>query len=196
MARPSKYDWEDIRKHYEAGYTQPEILAKFKCPKSSLSEKVKKENWAVSELAVSLNDGLLEVSEQKSSLTKQDIRLSEIVEDKAQSEIRRRGLIFDATERIINLASGMVEKNSKQVAMKVKEYSKENGSTESLDVVDVELDSSDLKNLVETVDKASVTLGINQRHAPKSVTAIQVNDEKPKEIRSGVGELYKVINNE
>ena len=51
---------------------------------------------------------------------------------------------------------------------------------------------SDLKLIVEAVDRAAITLKVAERHAPKAVTAIQVNDTK--EVKSGVGELYKVIN--
>ena len=52
---------------------------------------------------------------------------------------------------------------------------------------------SDLKLIVEAVDKAAITLKVAERHAPKQVTAIQVNNEE-KEVKSGVGELYKAIN--
>lgn len=51
---------------------------------------------------------------------------------------------------------------------------------------------TDLKTIVETVDKAAITLKVADRHA-KNVTAIQVNNEKEEEQRSGVGDLYKVI---
>ena len=44
MARPIKYNWEDIKKHYEAGMSQTDIVLEFECPKSSLSEWVKKWN--------------------------------------------------------------------------------------------------------------------------------------------------------
>ena len=54
-------------------------------------------------------------------------------------------------------------------------------------------DAQDMKHLVEANDKLSITLKVNERHAPKAVTAIQVNNED-KEVKSGVGELYKVIN--
>ena len=55
------------------------------------------------------------------------------------------------------------------------------------------VDAQDMKHLVEANDKLSITLKVNDRHAPKAVTAIQVNNED-KEVKSGVGELYKVIN--
>jgi len=50
----------------------------------------------------------------------------------------------------------------------------------------------DLKHLVDANDKLAITLKVAERHAPKAVTAIQVNDTK--EVKTGVGELYKAIN--
>jgi len=54
-------------------------------------------------------------------------------------------------------------------------------------------EAQDLRHLVEANDKLSITLKVNERHAPRQVTAIQVNSEE-KEVKSGVGELYKAIN--
>jgi hypothetical protein len=62
--------------------------------------------------------------------------------------------------------------------MKVKEYSKDNGSSESLDVVDIDLDTSDLKNMQETVDKASVTNNTNQRHSNSQIQINNQNNQK------------------
>ena len=51
----------------------------------------------------------------------------------------------------------------------------------------------DLKYLVEANDKLAITLKVAERHAPKSITAIQVNNDEVKEVKTGVGELYKAI---
>ena len=187
MARPSKYNWKEIKKHYEAGKTQAEIVLEFECPKSSLSERIKKEGWTQNEQVKSYIKGSVEVSELKANLIEQDSRVVEIADKMVDDEIRRRGLIFDATEKIIQASSKLLQKNSKQVVIKVKEYSKAGGSSESLDTIEQELDPQDLKNLAETVDKASITLGVNQRHANSQVTvnnsnAQQNNIELNKEI--------------
>ena len=65
----------------------------------------------------------------------------------AKDKLRREKLISTTSEKIVQLAQEMVDKNKKQVVIKVKDYSKENGSSESLDVIEIELDTSDLKNL-------------------------------------------------
>ena len=84
----------------------------------------------------------------------------------AQEKLRRENLVF-----------GNAEKLAKKIG----------------ELADRIEDPQDIKNLVDANDKNSITLKVSERHAPKQVTAIQVNNEE-KEVRSGVGELYKAIN--
>lgn len=147
MARPSKYDWADIKKHYEAGMSQPEIVVEFKCPKSSLSERVKKEGWTVNELAVSTVKGKIEVSEQVNELNKHDVRLTEIVDKIVDRKTRHTDLVYRIQEKALGKADTM------------------------LDQIDT---PNDLKTIVEAVDKAAITLKVADRHAPKiDVTQMQ-----------------------
>ena len=67
--------------------------------------------------------------------------------------------------------------------VKVKEYSKENGSSESLDTIEQELDPNDLKNLQDTVDKASITNNTNQRHANSQ---ININNENKNAVQNNI----------
>lgn len=153
MARPSKYDWADIKKHYEAGMSQPEIVAEFKCPKSSLSERVKKEGWVINELAVSTVKGKIEVSERVSELNRHDVRLSEIVDKIVDRKTRHTDLVYSLQEKALNKASTMLE----------------------------QLDTpNELKTVIEAVDKASITLKVSDRHAPKiDVQQLQQNNTTP-----------------
>lgn len=77
----------------------------------------------------------------------------------------KRVKIYDLTDKVLDLLDKKMDKGTKQVVMKVKEFSKDGGSSESLEVIDIELDTSDLKNIQDTIDKASVTNNTNDRHA-------------------------------
>lgn len=52
----------------------------------------------------------------------------------------------------------------------------------------------DMKILADANDRLAVTLKVAERHAPKAMTAIQVNTEE-REVKQGIGELYKVMKN-
>lgn len=161
MARPSKHNWEEIRKHYEAGKNQAEIVLEFECPKSSLSEKIKNENWTQSEQVKSYIIGSVEIKEQKANLIEQDVRIVEIADKMIDEQLRRKNLIFNATELLIKKATNIITKN--QVIDKI------NVGDGVQNFEPRELNTTDLKNLSDTIDKASITLGVNQRHASSAV---------------------------
>lgn len=173
MARPSKHNWEEIKKHYEAGKNQAEIVLEFECPKSSLSEKIKNENWTQSEQVKSYIMGSVEINEQKANLIEQDVRIVEIADKMIDEQLRRKNLIFNATELLIKKATSIITKN--QVIDKI------NIGDGVQNFEPRELNTTDLKNLSDTIDKASITLGVNQRHASSAVinnANVQQNDIK------------------
>ena len=164
MARPTKYDWNDIRKHYEAGMNQAEIVLQFECPKSSLSEKIKQEKWTQSELVKSYIKGSVEVNEQKANIIEQDVRLVEIADNIIEEQSRRRNLIFNVTEKIVKNIDKAVSQKIDILDDKGKVIRQE----------DLLLDSKSAKEYIDAVDKASITLGVNQRH---SNSQININNE-------------------
>lgn len=178
MARPIKYNWEDIKKHYEAGMSQTDIVLEFECPKSSLSERIKKENWIQNEQVKDYIKGSVKVNEQKSNIIEQDVRLLEIADTIINDESRRRGLIFNATEKLLKKASQMIEKNS--VVDKI------NVGDGVQNFEPRELNTSDFKNLIDTIDKASITLGINPRH---SNSQININNDNTNAIQNNIKTL-------
>lgn len=168
MARPSKHNWEEIKKHYEAGKNQAEIVLEFECPKSSLSEKIKSEKWIQSEQVKAYIKGSLEVNEQKANLIEQDVRIVEIADNIIDEQTRRRGLIFNATEALLKKATRMIEKNQT-----IDRLSCGDGVQ---NFEPRELNSADFKNLADTIDKASITLGVNQRHSNSQINVNTQNN--------------------
>lgn len=168
MARPSKHNWEEIRKHYEAGKNQAEIVLEFECPKSSLSEKIKSENWIQSEQVKAYIKGSLEVNEQKANLIEQDVRIVEIADNIIDEQTRRKGLIFNATEALMKRTKAIIDKNQT-----VEKLSCGDGVQ---NFEPRELNTTDLKNLAETIDKASITLGVNQRHSNQQINIANSNN--------------------
>jgi len=108
---------------------------------------------------------------------------------------KKRVKVYDLTDGILDKVQGMLDKGTKQIVAKVKQFDGK-ASSESLDVVDVLLDPSDLKNMQETVDKASITNNTNARHAPKqdiNLTNAQQNITENE--RKDMNDFYKEIEN-
>lgn len=158
MARPSKYDWNKIRKWYEAGHTQKEILDEFNCPKSSLSERVKKEKWVINELTEPFVKGVIEVSELKANFNEQNQEVCELAEDRAKRLLKQRGMVFDVGDLLAKAKFDMLTKGKVNKPIKVK-----NGDYETVEQIEHDLTASDLSTLANGLDKLSVTLGVNER---------------------------------
>jgi hypothetical protein len=163
VARPTKYNWEDIKKHYEAGMSQAQIVLEFECPKSSLSEKINKEKWTQSEQVKTYIKGSIEVNEQKANLIEQDVRILEIADNIISEETRRRGLVFNLTEKILNNIDKTI---SEEIEIK-------DDKGKVIEKKEMSLDSKSAKEYIEAIDKASITLGVNQRH---SNSQVQINN--------------------
>jgi len=186
MAKLSNRQKSNIQAKWDTGqYTKLQLSKTYKVSDVMIGKIVGKEapaNAYIVEAQMLIED----VKKfEKSSVEIQAInqaveyRLKEIYADD-----KKRVKVYDLTDKILDKVSGMLDKGTKQIVAKVKQYDGK-ASSESLDVVNVELDPSDLKNMQETVDKASITNNTNHRHAPKqdiNITQQQANitDNAPK----------------
>lgn len=174
MARLTAEDREErenlVLADFHTGYfSQRELSKKYKVSTATINKITKG-------LEPKNKDKVNAIVKARTELNTQSEQEVNAVNTVVVEQTRRANLVYGATEKILQLSSDMAKKNKKQIVMKVKEYSKENGSSESLDMIEVGLDANDLKNLADTVDKASITLGVNQRHANSQVTVnTQVN---------------------
>lgn len=158
-----------ILAEWKAGYSQNQLAKNYDVSPATINKickGIEQNNKELVNSQVAINTELVTRSEYEVNA----------IHKAVDEQTRRANLVFTATEKILQLSSKMAERNSKQIVVKVKEYSKENGSSESLDKIDVELDSSDLKNLADAVDKASLTLGVNQRHSNQQINVNTQNN--------------------
>ena len=88
----------------------------------------------------------------------------------ANDILRRQNLVFNASEKLIKRTRELVDSN--------KTVEKVNIGDGTQAFQERELNASDLKNLADTVDKASLTLGVNQRHSNSQVTVNNTNAQQ------------------
>lgn len=74
----------------------------------------------------------------KSKLSSQSESLVKAFDNKVNDELRRQNLVFNASEKALVKLSSLID--------------------------DVD-EAQDMKHIVDAIDKASITLGVNQRHA-------------------------------
>lgn len=86
----------------------------------------------------------------------------------AHDEARRLNLVYGASEKLLQSATNIISNN------KVVEKINIGDGVQKFETR--ELNTSDVKNLAEAIDKSSITLGVNQRHAVNNI--INTNNQQ------------------
>lgn len=166
MARPSKHDWEEIKRHYQSGLSQPELVRRFKCPKSSLSERVKEEKWVIDELAKSVVMGKIEGTERINELSERINELNELnrvaitIGDEKAKDL---SYIKDSSKFFLNKAIKKVEEEDHTM--------------------------DDLFKGSKIATECGMNLGVIDRHAPK----IEVNNTNAQQNNTEAVVVFKRI---
>jgi len=84
----------------------------------------------------------------KTKLSSQSESIVKAFDDKVNEQLRRQNLVFNASEKALKKLDSLI---------------------------DMTEDAQDMKHIVDSIDKASITLGINQRHANSQVTVNNSN---------------------
>ncbi|WP_298085426.1 hypothetical protein [uncultured Campylobacter sp.] len=161
--------------------TKEKILADFHTGKFSQRELAKKYNASKTTIAnltkglIPKNDRLVEAQisllSAQSSLTTTEMTA---IMTAAKDEAYNRGLIFNATQKNLAKITEMLDKNTK--------YEKVGVGDGVQNFEPVELNANDYKALQDAIDKASLTLGVNQRTASTTINNANVQQSEETKI--------------
>ena len=157
------------------------ILADFHTGKFSQRELAKKYNASKTTIAnltkglTPKNDRLVEAQisllSAQSSLTTTEMTA---IMTAAKDEAYNRGLIFNATQKNLAKITQMLDKNTK--------YEKVGIGDGVQNFEPVELNANDYKALQDAIDKASLTLGVNQRTSSTTINNANVQQSEETKI--------------
>ena len=164
----AKYNWIEIQKAYECGKSVDELVIKYDVEKKTLQNKISEKKWEVSgNIKADISDLKKSIGKISGTLGKHPDKFNIIAEDVINC-INEISILVDGTKAVnsatlLNLARTI-------------EYLNKNQKLEKINVGDgvqnfepVALGSLDYKNAQEAIDKASITLGINPRHANTNI---------------------------
>jgi len=159
----SNEQWEKAKEYFEAGLSLSEINLRTEISRPQISKKAKKENWEKGNIKKQIISQAVEVAQIKETLNETALEIhNELVSD----EIRRKNLVYGASELLLKRTQEMIQANK---------------TTEKINVGDGvqqfearELNAKDYKDLADTIDKSSVTLKVNERFSSNQV---QVNNQ-------------------
>lgn len=80
--------------------------------------------------------------------------------------------IYEAQSLAVQRVKELLTSNKKTVAMKLK-----NGEFDTIEKHEVELSPQDLQTCIDGIDKASLTLKVNERHAPRAEVKVTGGDD-------------------
>lgn len=180
----SKELWQKAKVYFEAGKSLTYIEDTLLINRATISRKAKKDNWIKSKTQ-QLKDDIIEheeknatILQQKTTLRKGVAKLEDYecvyLDELIQDEAKVKSLLFSTTALNIIRVNEDLKANEK--------YEKVNVGDGIQNLEPVKLGSSDYKNHQDTLDKASITLGINDRHAKSSVEVNNANVNQEQKI--------------
>lgn len=155
----SKDKWDKAKILFETGkLSLSQISRETGIDKSSIGKKAKIQQWKSGEEADYIDAKVL-IAQKNSTLPIEKIHT---LDDIANNIIISKNLVYRASHKIINktieiLDAGVVE--------------------------DRKLNPRDLKDLADTVDKASLTLNVNQRHSNSNIQVVNQNSNENKKVQ-------------
>lgn len=149
--------WNKAKEYFEAGLSLSEIVLRTEISKAQISKKSKIENWQKGNEKKQLIAQAIEVATKKETLNETAL---DVHNEIVNEQLRRQNLVFNASEKALKKLDSLI---------------------------DMTEDAQDMKHIVDSIDKASITLGVNQRHANSQVNisntnATQTNIELNKDI--------------
>lgn len=177
MARLTDKQRDMIISDFNIGVSQNQLALKYECSPATINKLCKG-------LEPKYKDKVNTVVSIKSELSKESEYQSECFDKEVNDKLRREGLVFNATEKLLKKASQMIDKNS--VVDKI------NVGDGVQNFEPRELNTTDFKNLIDTIDKASITLGINPRHAN---TNIKVDNNNLQQTNLSIEDISLAIAN-
>lgn len=168
MGRPSKYNWEEIKKSYFIGRSVDDIVDKYGITKKTLQNKISEELWEVSG---NIKSDILGLKQSIGKIT-DDIshnqELAHIISEDVKDLINELSDLVDA-KKIIYSATKLNLIRTTQYLSNNKKLEKVSVGMGIQQFEEVGLGASDFKECQDAIDKASITLGINQRHANTTI---------------------------
>jgi transposase len=174
MAKLTDRQRTNIYNKYHTGeYNKSQLAKRYKVDEKVIRNIVGKEEPKNSHI---VEAGVMLESLKKSELSPNEIQaVNHAIEQRLKIEFDKDNLkvkIYETQVKAIDKISKLLDDGKYKKPIKIK-----NGDFDVVEQHDQELSSSDFKNCVEAIDKASVTLNINERFGNSKVEVNQNNSQ-------------------
>jgi hypothetical protein len=201
----SEEQWKEAKFLYEIECKGPTFIQDATgISKAQISKTAKKEGWEKETPKTRLKSNIVEFEKKEETQRKQketivstvslldDFEIT-MLKDALKEEGFPKSIIFSTALLASVRINETLTKNKKTVGMRVKQYVDGRVDGETVEPFEMPLSPSDVKDCIEGNDKAAITLGVAERHAPKTeiqnTNATQNNytlDELSKAVADGL----------
>lgn len=198
----SQEQWDRAEALFKLGYSLGDIEKDTGISKGQISKKSKKENWKKETHQVNLKADIVEFDEKKETLDREKETITKrlatlndfqvtILQEKLEQEgaSLAKSLVFNTATLALIRNNEMLTKNKKTVMMKTGEFMDGKKVGETYEPFETTLSPSDTKDIIDSTDKASITLGVNERHAPKT----EISNTNAQQTNVSVEDISKAI---
>jgi len=163
MARLTDKKRDDILAEFHVGTSQYQLARDFSVSTATINKICKG-------LTPKLKDKVKGQVAINTFLQHESERQVKAFETAVSTQERRANLVYGASEKLLQVTQELVYSN--------KTVERVNVGDGMQSFQERELNATDLKNIADTIDKTSVTLGVNQRHANSQVTVNNTNAQQ------------------
>ena len=161
MARLTDDTRDRILSDFHIGKSQNWLAREYECSTATINKLCKG-------VTQKYKDKVNAVVSIKSELSQESKYQSECFDAEVNTQLRRTGIINDLTELNMDKLKTHLTNNKK--------LEKVSSGQGIQNLVEVPLGTSDYKEAQDAIDKASVTLGVNQRHSNQSINVNTQNN--------------------
>ena len=157
--------WEKAKEYFEVGLSLSEIEKKTGISRGALSKKSQLESWNKQSIKKQLVAQAIAVEKGKETLKKHPVSL-EVHNEIVSESVRIASKVYSAQEKALDKADIM------------------------LDQID---SASDLKTIVDAIDRASITLKVSDRHASSQNINVNATAEVQNNIVKSIDDFYETM---
>lgn len=180
MAKLKENEKDQLLADWKTGqYSQNDLMKKYNVSKGTVNKLCKGVEQTNKEIVTAQTRINIEMSK------KNDQEVTAINEA-VMIQTRRANLVYGATEKLLRKIDTAIEHG--------KTYEKVNSGDGIQRLEPVEYGSSDFKNFADAIDKASLTLGVNQRHSNATTTINNNNTNATQVNTKTLEDFYEDIN--
>jgi len=184
----SPEQWDRAKGYYEAGISLSQIKDKTGIARNTISQRAKREQWEQGKNVDYIEAKEIIAVKKGTVLDKREQVSLDCADEIADEKLRRSNLVFGGVEKALKKMTEIVESGYVEDKINVGDGMQKFEQRK--------LNTTDMKNALDGYDKASITLGVNQRHANSQINVntqnnMQQNTELNREIVSQTLENFE-----